>query len=284
MDVVSDKKVTRLAATEGKTRVYELQDRNWLKAADGTVAWRNNNPGNLKFEYTGSADSTVHTHLTKEKALEAAQSRYDGDGPRPMGQCGIRKLRSQPRGAEGPAARTHAGQGHRGTDQELFQGRLQLQDAPRVAGEDQLRHGVGARRRSTWQDGRQRDRQGAHRGRPVPRERLEARHRGEDLAAFPGEAATHPCTPMPPKRHRARRHRTARRRLRTPPRPRMGHRTPDTLPGPPRMAISMSIGKAITASMSAICSATWRRSRHRPSRPSSRRRNRHPSRPTRRRA
>lgn len=49
MDVMSDKKINKLIATQGKTRIYEPEDGNWLTARDGTVAWRNNNPGNLKF-------------------------------------------------------------------------------------------------------------------------------------------------------------------------------------------------------------------------------------------
>ena len=47
MDVMSDKKVTRLVATQGKTRVYEMEDNTWMTAREGTVSWRNNNPGNL---------------------------------------------------------------------------------------------------------------------------------------------------------------------------------------------------------------------------------------------
>jgi len=42
------------------------------------VAWRNNNPGNLKFEYAGSADKTVKSKRTKEQALLSAQKAYDG--------------------------------------------------------------------------------------------------------------------------------------------------------------------------------------------------------------
>ncbi|WP_213948318.1 hypothetical protein [Luteibacter sp. dw_328] len=49
-----------------------------MTAQDGTVSWRNNNPGNLKFEFEGSADKTVHSTRSKEKALEQAQSRYGG--------------------------------------------------------------------------------------------------------------------------------------------------------------------------------------------------------------
>ena len=78
MDVLSDKKVTRLVASQGMTRVYEMEDNTWVTAKDGTVSWRNNNPGNLKFEFDGSADQTVHSTRSKEKALATAQTRYDG--------------------------------------------------------------------------------------------------------------------------------------------------------------------------------------------------------------
>jgi hypothetical protein len=78
MDVLSDKKVTRLVASQGMTRVYEMEDSTWVTAKDGTVSWRNNNPGNLKFEFEGSADHTVHSKRSKENALASAQKRYDG--------------------------------------------------------------------------------------------------------------------------------------------------------------------------------------------------------------
>jgi hypothetical protein len=78
MDVLSDKKVTRLVASQGMTRVYEMEDNTWVTAKNGTVSWRNNNPGNLKFEFEGSADQTVHSPRSKEKALATAQTRYDG--------------------------------------------------------------------------------------------------------------------------------------------------------------------------------------------------------------
>lgn len=78
MDVLSDKKVSRLVATHGMTRVYEMEDNTWITARDGTVAWRNNNPGNLKFEFSGSADTTVHNPRTKDVALRNAQRAYDG--------------------------------------------------------------------------------------------------------------------------------------------------------------------------------------------------------------
>ncbi len=88
MDVLSDKKVTRLVATDGTTRVDEMDDGNWVAAHDGTVSWRNNNPGNLKFGYADSADHTVKTSRTKEAALESAQSSYKGVVD--LDQCGRR--------------------------------------------------------------------------------------------------------------------------------------------------------------------------------------------------
>ena len=78
MDVVSDKKVDRLVATYGTTRIFELDDKTWVTAEHGTVSWRNNNPGNLKFEFNGSADTSVHSSRPKEKALSDAQKNYDG--------------------------------------------------------------------------------------------------------------------------------------------------------------------------------------------------------------
>jgi hypothetical protein len=76
MDIVSNKKVDRLVASYGTTRIYELEDKTWLTAEQGTVSWRNNNPGNLKFEYAGVSDS--ETHRTKEHALAFAQNAYKG--------------------------------------------------------------------------------------------------------------------------------------------------------------------------------------------------------------
>jgi peptidoglycan hydrolase-like protein with peptidoglycan-binding domain len=78
MDVVSDRKITKLVATQGMTRVYEREDGTWLTASSGTVAWRNNNPGNLKFEFQGSADTTVRAKRSKEDALAMARNLYEG--------------------------------------------------------------------------------------------------------------------------------------------------------------------------------------------------------------
>lgn len=68
----------RLVAVDGTKRVYELANGQTETRTGGTVAWRNNNPGNLKFEYAGSADKTVKSKRSKEKALSDAQKRYKG--------------------------------------------------------------------------------------------------------------------------------------------------------------------------------------------------------------
>ncbi|MFV0679078.1 hypothetical protein [Ottowia sp.] len=71
-------KITSLIKTEGKTRIYQMDDGSIETRQGGTVSWRNNNPGNLKFEYAGSADQTVNSSRTKDQALTAAQGRYQG--------------------------------------------------------------------------------------------------------------------------------------------------------------------------------------------------------------
>lgn len=71
-------KITGLIRTEGKTRVYQMDDGSVETREGGTVSWRNNNPGNLKFEYANSADRTVRSSRTRDQALAAAQGRYEG--------------------------------------------------------------------------------------------------------------------------------------------------------------------------------------------------------------
>ena len=71
-------KVARLVRSEGKTRTLQLLDGSVIERSGGSVSWRNNNPGNLKFEYAGSADTSVRTIRTKQEALEAARGRYQG--------------------------------------------------------------------------------------------------------------------------------------------------------------------------------------------------------------
>lgn len=75
---MTEKKIVTLVETKGTERTYQMNDGSIEKRTGGTVAWRNNNPGNLKFEYANSADHTVRTSRTKEKALSAAQSKYEG--------------------------------------------------------------------------------------------------------------------------------------------------------------------------------------------------------------
>ena len=76
---MSDPSITRVVSTKGTTRVYEMSDGSTIERVDGTVAWRNNNPGNLKFEYRDDAD-LKHNDATrsKEQALASAQGRYVG--------------------------------------------------------------------------------------------------------------------------------------------------------------------------------------------------------------
>jgi len=71
------KTIEQLIVAEGRKRIYRMADGSTETRDGGTVAWRNNNPGNLKFEYAGSADSTVRSKRTKDEALKAAQSNYD---------------------------------------------------------------------------------------------------------------------------------------------------------------------------------------------------------------
>ncbi|WP_309734259.1 hypothetical protein [Pseudoxanthomonas sp. SORGH_AS_0997] len=73
-----DHKITRLVSSQGTTRTLELDDGSIVERHGGTVSWRNNNPGNLKFEFSGSADTTVKNPRTRAQALEAAQGRYRG--------------------------------------------------------------------------------------------------------------------------------------------------------------------------------------------------------------
>jgi hypothetical protein len=70
--------VQKLLKAEGTTRVYQMADGTVQTRAGGTVAWRNNNPGNLKFGYAGSHDKTDHSKRSKARALADAQKRYQG--------------------------------------------------------------------------------------------------------------------------------------------------------------------------------------------------------------
>ncbi len=75
---MNSQKIDRLLDSHGKTRVVEMDDGSVVQRDGGSASWRNNNPGNLKFEYAGSADKTVHVRRTKERALEDAQARFQG--------------------------------------------------------------------------------------------------------------------------------------------------------------------------------------------------------------
>ncbi|MBB4127642.1 peptidoglycan hydrolase-like protein with peptidoglycan-binding domain [Xanthomonas translucens] len=75
---MSDQKITRVISSVGTTRTLEMDDGSVVVRSGGTVSWRNNNPGNLKFEFAGSADPTVHNPRTREQALQSAQDRYRG--------------------------------------------------------------------------------------------------------------------------------------------------------------------------------------------------------------
>lgn len=75
---MTDQRIVRLISTQGTTRTLELDDGSIVERSGGTVSWRNNNPGNLKFEFAGSADTTVSNPRSREQALAAAQGRYRG--------------------------------------------------------------------------------------------------------------------------------------------------------------------------------------------------------------
>jgi hypothetical protein len=147
MDVVSDKKVTRLVASQGKTRVYEMADGNWVTAQEGTVSWRNNNPGNLKFGFADSADKTVKTTRSKEKALEDAQHRYSGVVD--LDHWGNAVFEDY---AAGRAAQKQPITQSRRADQEVFDAGLQWCYPLRQSSEDNLRDRALGRSRSPWEN------------------------------------------------------------------------------------------------------------------------------------
>jgi hypothetical protein len=68
--------VSRLIASVGTKRTYERQDGATEQREGGSVSWRNNNPGNLKFGYADSADKTSVVKRTKAQALSAAKKSY----------------------------------------------------------------------------------------------------------------------------------------------------------------------------------------------------------------
>ena len=59
-------------------RVVELDDASVIERSGGTASWRNNNPGNLKFAYSDTADRTAHADRTRDEALGDARRRYAG--------------------------------------------------------------------------------------------------------------------------------------------------------------------------------------------------------------
>jgi putative chitinase len=75
---MSGEKIVRLIRTEGKTRVFEMDDGSVVERTQGTAAWRHNNPGNLKLDYKGSKDPSGRARRTKEVVLAEARKNYDG--------------------------------------------------------------------------------------------------------------------------------------------------------------------------------------------------------------
>lgn len=71
-------KIRRLIHSVGTTRVFQLEDASVIERSGGSASWRNNNPGNLKFEFKGSADRTVHANRSHDDALANAQRKYAG--------------------------------------------------------------------------------------------------------------------------------------------------------------------------------------------------------------
>lgn len=70
--------IAKLLGINGTERQYLLESGQKETRTGGTVAWRNNNPGNLKFEHAGSADKTAKSTRTRERALSDAKKRYKG--------------------------------------------------------------------------------------------------------------------------------------------------------------------------------------------------------------
>lgn len=70
---MTDPKIVKVISAEGKTRIYEMEDGSIVERTGGHANWRNNNPGNLKFELPDNASED-----TRLKRLAEAQQRYDG--------------------------------------------------------------------------------------------------------------------------------------------------------------------------------------------------------------
>ena len=75
---MTDPVIVRVTPPTDQRRTYQMSDGSVVVRDGGTVAWRNNNPGNLKFEYKGDADQTHNVSRSREQALASAQRRYDG--------------------------------------------------------------------------------------------------------------------------------------------------------------------------------------------------------------
>lgn len=70
---MTDPKIVKVISAEGKTRVYEMEDGSIVEREGGHANWRNNNPGNLKFELPKNASEEIRL-----KRLAEAQQRYGG--------------------------------------------------------------------------------------------------------------------------------------------------------------------------------------------------------------
>ncbi len=70
---MTDPKIVKVISVEGKSRVYEMDDGSIVEREGGHVNWRNNNPGNMKFELPKNASED-----RKLDRLKDAQALYDG--------------------------------------------------------------------------------------------------------------------------------------------------------------------------------------------------------------
>lgn len=110
--------ISRLIKAEGTTRVYGMQDGSTEQRDGGSVSWRNNNPGNLKFGYAGSADKTDKSTRSKADALAAAQKRY-GAGVIDLDQWGNAIFSSEEAGRAAKAQLLKTSHGNKTIDEML---------------------------------------------------------------------------------------------------------------------------------------------------------------------
>ncbi|WP_082107177.1 glycoside hydrolase family 19 protein [Chromobacterium vaccinii] len=75
---IGDDKIQQLLRSEDKTRQYRLNNGTTETRTGGSRSWRDNNPGNMKFGFTGSEEATKHLKVSKAKALARAQKKYQG--------------------------------------------------------------------------------------------------------------------------------------------------------------------------------------------------------------